>query len=152
MSARQTIDSLQFARTGGQLSGELQAEECMTSMPRLRDILRQETASVRYRLTGGVHNGRPVLHLQAWATLYLVCQGCLEPYDQALVMDRTYPIARDEAELARWERDDPLLEALQAEPRMSVLELVEDEILLSVPTVPHHPAGECGLDGQVPIQ
>jgi len=143
---------MQFARTGGRLSGELRAEQCFEQMPRLADILQRETAVVQYRLNGGMQAGHPVLHLEILAEVTLTCQRCLEPYSEELVLDRTYPIARDEAELARWERDDPLLEALVADPKMVVVELVEDEILLSVPTVPRHPEGECGQDGQARIQ
>lgn len=152
MSARQTIDSMHFAKSGGRLSGELHGEKCVEQMPRLGDILQRENAAVQYRLSGAMQAGRPALHLEVWVTVRLICQRCLDPYNEELALDRTYPIARDESELARWERDDPLLEALVADPRMVVAELVEDEILLSVPAVPRHPDGECGCERQVRIQ
>jgi uncharacterized metal-binding protein YceD (DUF177 family) len=38
-------------------------------------------------------------------------------------------------ELARWEGDDPLVDALVAESRLDVASLVEDEILLSLPVI-----------------
>ena len=148
MSARQTIDSMRFAKSGEQLSGELGAEE----FPRLADILSRESAAVQYQLKGGLRGGRPVIRLNVRATVNLVCQRCLGIYAEELDLGREYPIARDDAELERWERDDPMLEALVADSRMVVTELVEDEILLSLPTVPRHPEGMCETDVQAPVQ
>lgn len=148
MSARQTIDSMRFASSGEQLSGELDAE----ALPRLADILPRESAAVQYRLKGETHLGRPAVRLHALATVILVCQRCLGTYAEAMELERVYPIARDNAELARWERDDPLLDALVADPRMVVSELIEDEILLSLPTVPRHPEGMCDTDVQAMVQ
>ena len=149
MSARQTIDGMRFAKAGEELSGVLRAD----ALPRLADILSPDLQDVQYRLRGGSKAGRPVLRLEIQASVVLTCQRCLEPYVQALNLERVYPLARDEAELERWERDDSLLEGLVADPKMGVAELIEDEILLSLPTVPRHPEGECerslGQDVQV---
>jgi len=143
MSARQTIDSLQFAKSGGRLSGEIRAEKFHEELPRLADVLSSESPPVQYQLMGEIHSGRPTLHLSVSVQVTLVCQRCLEDFVEVLDLDRVYPIARNEAELVRWERDEPLLEALVAESRLVVTELVEEEILLSLPTVPHHDEGEC---------
>jgi uncharacterized protein len=139
MSARQTIDSMQFAKSGGRLSGELEGE----CLPRLSDILSRESPRVQYQLSGGMKSGRPVLRLEIRATVRLVCQRCLGTYQEELSLGREFPIASDEAEMSRWESEAPLLEALIADPRMLVSELVEDEILLSLPAVPRHPEGAC---------
>ena len=152
MSARQTIDSMQFAKSGGELSGELRAEEFQDMLPRLADILSRESPPVQYRLSGGMKARRPVIHLEVRATVTLICQRCLEAYAEELQLDREYPLARDEAELSRWERDEPLIEALVADPKMVVSELIEEEILLSLPSVPCHPEGMCGLEVQAPVQ
>jgi uncharacterized protein len=143
---------MQFARSGGRLSGELGAEAFSEQLPRLTDMLSRESPAVQYQLSGGMESGRPVLQLKVRATVTLVCQRCLGTYAEELVLERAYPVARDEAELARWESDNPMLDALVADPRMVVAELIEDEILLSLPTVPRHPEGECGQDVRVPVQ
>jgi len=152
MSARQTIDSMQFAKSGGQLSGEFRADEFQECLPRVADILSRESPSAQYQLNGGMKSGRPFLRLKLRATVALVCQRCLGAYTEALDLDRVYPLARDEAELARWERDEPLTDALVADPKMVVSALIEDEILLSLPTVPRHPDGMCRQEAQVPVQ
>ncbi|MEW5769729.1 MAG: YceD family protein [Pseudomonadota bacterium] len=139
---------MQFAKSGGRLSGELRREDA----PRLADILAPVSEPVQYQLSGSVESGRPVLRLNVKAAVSLVCQRCLGTYVQALALDRVLPIARDEAQLGLWERDDPLLDALVADADMVVAELVEDEVLLSLPTVPRHPEGGCDEQARAILQ
>jgi len=142
MSARRPFDSLQFAKSGESLSGDLRIED----LPRLRDSLRPDDVAVQYRLSGCLAAGRPALHLQVEATVWLTCQRCMAMYPEALVLDSKLPVARNEAELERWERLDPLLDALVADPSLDLAVLVEDEILLSLPAVPLHAEGQCDPD------
>lgn len=146
MSARTTpiptfVDSLSFARSGDALSGEFAVSE----MARLQGLLASEDGSVRFQLNGSMAAGRPTLQLLLDAELQLICQRCLEPYTQSVRSVSSMPIARDERELVRWESDDPLVDAQIAEPRLDVRNLVEDEILLSLPLMPRHAEGECSL-------
>lgn len=134
---------MQFARRGEQRSGVCHAAD----LPRLEVDFPGDRAAVQYRLGGAVQAGRPALELAVQARVVLRCERCLEPFVVTLELHQVYPLARDEAELARWEREDPLLEALVAEPRMDVIGLVEDEILLSLPAAPRHPDGECQAPG-----
>jgi uncharacterized protein len=142
MSARRPFDSLQFAKSGESLSGSLRVEE----LPRLSDSLRPDDVAVQYRLSGRLMAGRPALQLEIEATVWLVCQRCMAAYPEALSLQSILPIARNEAELERWERLDPLLDALVADPAFDVAALVEDEILLSLPTVAVHAEGRCDPD------
>ena len=132
-------DSLQLARSDASYAGELSAAQ----LPRLRDSLRPDDGAVQYRISGGMVKGRPVLRLEIAATLWLTCQQCLVEYPETLSLRSVLPVARNEDELARWEREDPLLDALVAETRLDLPALVEDEILLSLPTAPRHPEGRC---------
>ncbi|WP_165873494.1 YceD family protein [Parasulfuritortus cantonensis] len=131
---------MRFARAGEEMSGEVR----LADLDRLADVLVSDQGSARYRLRGGLRAGRPVLTLDVDTAVMLLCQRCLEPYRQELRIERVFPLARDEAQLALWEREDPLLDALVADPVLDVLTLVEDEILLSLPVAPRHAEGECG--------
>ena len=144
MSAPAPLDMLHFAHSGGSLEGSLRADE----LPRLRGNLTSEDVAVQYRVSGGVASGRPVLRLEVEGYVWLTCQRCLELYQERFALRNELPIARDEAELARWEADDPLLDALVADGRLDLAALVEDEILLGLPIVPRHGDGECGLGYQ----
>ena len=140
MSARTVIDSLRLAQSGKSLSGEIP----VASFQRLRDALADTDGTVGWSLSGLILSGRPALKLKVNGELHLVCQRCLMPYPHALRTEGVMPVARNEGELDVWEREDPLLDALVAEPDLDVQTLVEDEILLSLPVVPRHADGECG--------
>lgn len=144
MSAPAPLDLLRFALSGGCLEGALRADE----LPRLRGNLTSEDVAVQYRVTGGLVAGRPVLKMAIDGYVWLTCQRCLELYQERFELRSELPVARDEAELARWEAEDPLLDALVADGRQDVATLVEDEILLGLPVVPRHAEGECGLGYQ----
>jgi len=143
MSARKPFDSLQFAKSGESLGGSLRFDE----LPRLHDSLRPDDVAVQYRISGVLSSGRPALRLQIEATVWLVCQRCMAAYPEILTLDSVLPVARNEAELLRWETLDPLLDALVADPMLDLKVLVEDEILLSLPPVPLHPEGGCEVQG-----
>ncbi len=146
MSARTTpiptfVDSLSFARSGETLAGEY----TVSGMVRLQGLLASNDGTIRFQLSGSMTAGRPTLQLLLDAELRLVCQRCLEPYTQSVRSVSDMPIARDERELARWESDDPLIDGQIADPKLDVRNLVEDEILLSLPLMPRHAVGECSL-------
>ena len=110
----------------------------------MHDVLASRDGSLRWWLEGGREAGRPVLRMGVEGRLTLVCQRCLGPCETPLRIEVVLPVARDEAELSRWESEDPLLDGLVAEPHLDVRDLVEDEVLLSLPAIPKHPAGVCG--------
>ena len=79
------------------------------------------------------------LALRAQATVWLTCQRCLQPFAQGMTVDRRIRFVRGEAEaeVLDAECEDDVL----ALPRwLDLRELVEDELLLALPLVPHHPA------------
>ncbi len=139
MFARRPFDSLQFAKSGESLKGSLRVEE----LPRLSVSLRADDAAVQYQLDGVLASGRPALRLKVEARVWLTCQLCMSLYPELLHLDTVLPVARNEAELSRWESLDPMLDALIADPGLDVAGLVEDEILLAIPLVPMHAEGEC---------
>lgn len=139
MSAPTEIDTLRFALSASRLSGAIDLRD----MTRLHDLLSSQIGVVRWWIEGGVEAGRPVLRLGIDAQLSLICQRCLGPCSHGLHSETTLPIARDEAELRRWESEDPLLDALVAEPHQSVHDLIEDEVLLSLPVIAMHDEGVC---------
>jgi len=129
------IDGLEFARHQSRLSGTRRAGRFV----RLRELLRGDAGSVHYELQGLPEvQGRPALRLEISGSLPLLCQRCLGPLDHPLRAAALLLLYEDEAELAArpLEVDGP--EAILAGREMSVLELVEDEMLLAVPQAPKH--------------
>ena len=86
------------------------------------------------------------LHLEAKATVPLTCQRCLQPVPVALMIEQDFRFVADEA-TALAEDDESEEDLLVLEDNFDLMALIEDELLMSMPLVPMHPA--C-LSEQVP--
>ncbi len=138
------IDSLRFAKDGESREGHY----AIAALPRLVKMLVIPEGDLYYRLEGTVELGRPQLCLTVKAVLSLDCQRCLQPMQQDLQLRSCVGVARNEAELARWDAIDlesggAMVDAMLVEARMSVQDFVEDEVLLGLPVAFSHPEGEC---------
>ncbi len=76
----------------------------------------------------------------------LTCQRCLDSMPYTVELERTLYLARNEAELERLDAL-PDSDAIQAGERLSLVGLVEDEVLLGLPLAPMHADGECSIRG-----
>jgi uncharacterized protein len=75
--------------------------------------------------------------------LQLQCQRCLGPFDYPVDVRNTLLLMQRGAD-ADEELDDPEgPDAIEANPELDVIALVEDEVLLSLPLSPRHPEGAC---------
>ena len=89
------------------------------------------------------------LQLRAEVSVMLQCQRCLQGLVQRLAVDRPFRFVRTEAEadaLDETAEEDVLV----LPPRLDVLALVEDELILALPLVPRH-EGTCPSPLPVPI-
>jgi len=137
---RPSIEVLAFARQEGRLDGTWHVSE----LPRLSAGLFELDADTgaSWQLAG---HQQPVLggeaavwlHLQGRAEVVLQCQRCLQGVTTPLEIERRFRFVRTEAEAARLdeESEDDVLVLPQ---RLDVLELLEDEFILSLPIVPRH--------------
>lgn len=136
------LDVRRFAEEGG----VLEATAALRGFRRLAAETQggAPAGEVRWHARGEIANPQHVqplvwLHLQAEATLPLVCQRCLRPVDVPLRVDRSFRFVADEATAAA--EDDTAEEDLLALSRsFDLLELVEDELLMEVPVAPRHEA------------
>lgn len=85
-------------------------------------------------------NAGPVevwLHLQAQATVPLVCQRCLERVDVPLQVNRSFRFVADEA-LAAQQDEECDEDVLVLSRDFNLHDLVEDELLMALPLTPKH--------------
>jgi uncharacterized protein len=147
MSHQPVIDGLEFAKAGSRLQGAWPVAE----FQRLRDVLRSGPGTVRYVLEGSPDaQGYPALRLKVDATLPLLCQRCLAPFEYALRGESLLRLVATQAEVdaAPIEPDGP--ESIMAGKEMQVRALVEDEVLLAIPIAPRHEACEAGGKAAAP--
>ena len=132
-----------FARQGQVLDGLWP----LASLTRLQDSTHSQggaasTAVVAWQLSGesrASRVGTPEiwLHLRSSADVALVCQRCLQSVTQRISVQRSFRFVHGEstaAELDAQSDDDVLALGRFLDAR----ELIEDELLLSLPLVPRH--------------
>jgi len=141
MSIHPVIDGFEFAELGRTFTGSLRAAD----FPRLRDMLAAESGSLEWSVSGVRDaKGRPGLRLRIQGTLRLSCQRCLGIVEFPVQLDSTLVLARsiEGVDPAAIDADSP--DIVLAGGEMQVLELLEDELLLSIPYAPRHDA--CGAE------
>ncbi|MBI2970521.1 MAG: DUF177 domain-containing protein [Gammaproteobacteria bacterium] len=138
----QYLEPLRLVETREILSGELQVE----GMQRLNELLHEHAGSVRFRLSFERDDqGRVCIRGEFSTRLALTCQRCLEP----VPVDVTGPI---DVALVTDDREAEQLPGgvepvMMQEWKIHLPAFLEEEILLSLPLVPAHTAGECGIAG-----
>jgi uncharacterized protein len=133
------LDVAGFAEAGGQLAGN----DPLARFPRLAaESVEAVDDPVTWRATGEERTdaagaGQPWLHLEAQASVALVCQRCLAPVQSPLEVDRWFRFAPDE-EAAAVQDEESDEDVLVASRDFDLLGLVEDELLMELPITPRH--------------
>ncbi len=138
MSARTVIDSLEFARSGQQLYGEVRVAQ----LPRLADSLFDAGGNLRYTLSGGYDaERRSRINLKVEGEINLRCQRCLGSLPYPLEVEANLLVLTGSMGGETAEIDD--LDGIPADLPTDTWALVEDEVLLALPIAARHPEGLC---------
>lgn len=135
----QRLDIQRFAEAGAELRGS----DALADFPRLaRETEGEAQREVRWHARGELLNPRHVqpqvwVHLEAGASLPLLCQRCLTPVEVPLAVERSFRFVADEATAAA-EDDEAEEDLLALSHSFDLRELVEDELLMEVPVAPMH--------------
>lgn len=120
----------------------------LAELPRVRPQLAQPDGRASGRVCFEPVQGTPVAELSVSARVSLTCQRCLAPVDYQLDCEGRVAMVADGTEA---ERAPAGLETILApERRISVRELVEEELLLALPIVPLHNDAGCALQALQP--
>ncbi len=88
--------------------------------------------------------GGCVLHLEIRGDVDLTCQRCLGGLTHEVAIERDVYLARNDAELERRDADpDSSGDVILMGSKLSLIDLVEDEVLLGLPLTPMHAPGVC---------
>ena len=142
MSKPLIIDSGEFAREGLSLNGEI----ALRDLQRVLGSVQSDTGVIRYALQGGVDKlQRSYLRLSVTGEVSLLCQRCMLPFVFAIASDSLLTLFNSEADIDAASEQDETLEGILADREQSVVDLIEDEILLALPLAPKHDV--CAPDG-----
>ena len=108
----------------------------VSGFERLAEAICSDRGEVKAWLKFGTRAGTPCLDGRVQAELELRCERCLEPVKQRIDSEFRFGLVRSDEEAELLPREfEPLL-VTHAE--QSLVELVEDELLLSLPLVARH--------------
>jgi uncharacterized protein len=164
----QAFDVFAFCRNGASLAGEIAVRE----LPRIiAETSADAPASAAgevfgYKLSGFVSTEasepgaagrqRAYIELAVTGQVWLDCQRCLQVYAQPVSTSMRFEVVGSEAEADAAPMDDDEVDVIAGSKQFNLVELVEDEILLSLPVAPKHEVCPVvheslvtGADGQV---
>lgn len=143
-NAGTVIDSPDFARNGGSLTGSV----AVAQLSRLADQLADQAGSLGFELRGmRDEEGKSFLLLRVTGDLTLRCQRCLSPLPYPVAIDARLMLMGPGEEWPDEELEDDGTDAIEASRELAVLPLVEDEVLLALPVAPRHEV--CGLPAKL---
>ncbi|MDP1653090.1 MAG: YceD family protein [Rhodocyclaceae bacterium] len=135
------IDSLKFAAEEDCIAGKL----ALTRLTRLHDVLASregwldcELAGYREAGKAGAGGTKLGLHLRVRGRLGLHCQRCLTEVGFDCAIDSRLLLIPPDAEWPEEDLESDEFDAIPASRELSVMALVEDEVLLALPLVPRH--------------
>lgn len=129
------INGLDFARDGRCLKGVLP----LASLERLADVLLDSSGELQCEIRGERDQQQDnFLHVTVSGELKLRCQRCLEPMSYSLRVESSLRLMKSGEEWPEDELEDETSDAIEAEPEMALLPLVEEEVLLELPFAPMH--------------
>lgn len=137
MSKGGAIDNVEFAKSGRQLDGRLG----LADLSRAGESL--NSAALDYRLEGSVdRRGRLQLRLWLAGNIELRCERCLEAVTLPIEQESLFELRRSEDDIRPEDLLDDERDFLVFDREMSVVELVEDELILCIPVAPKHASCE----------
>ena len=137
------IEPVKFARDEASVGETLASAE----LPRLCDQLYDNEGTVAYRVSGFVTpRGEVALRLEVKGEVGLRCQRCLGRLPFALDISREIVLTQGLDEFEQPQDEDDAVDTIPLVSPLDLRELVEEEVLLSVPMAPRHRQGGCKAD------
>jgi uncharacterized protein len=128
------FDAFRLAGARGTIEGRIDP----SALPRLADRIAGDGGSVGWSIDGTEDvQGRPALDVHVTGRVPLTCQRCLGTMEQPVEQVTRLLLARDEADLVRLD-DASEDEVVLARAPLDPVDLVEDELLLTLPFAPRH--------------
>ncbi len=135
----QLIDISSFTRGEQEISGKI----ALAQLSRLLEVcaVDQLKGMAEVVVHGSLEQGLRLLRGQVKASLPLVCQRCMQSFELPIVTKFKLAVVACEQEAEQLPADcEPLI---LPEGELRVAALVEDELLLAMPTVGLHPVEQC---------
>lgn len=131
------IDAFEFCRLKERREGTV----AVADLPRLAKESADQSGAVSWSLQGGSsRQGHPQLTLVVSGAVRLMCQRCLTPFEFAIASESTLVLAPDEGSADEIDAQlaDDAVEVIVGSRSFDIMQVVEDEALLTIPLSPKH--------------
>lgn len=135
----QPLNLLRLAKAGERLEGLLNLD----MMQRVASLVKRHDGDVSYCLSFELDaEGRINISIEIAAKLEMTCQRCLQPMRVAIARETELAAVKDKSALQGLSpKYEPLL--LSEQVQVSLLDLLEDELILAIPLAPLHDPADC---------
>jgi len=132
------FNALKLAAAAGTPAGEIHGEVDPYDLERLDDLVAEPGGQVRWSIQGSADKlGRPAIGVSIEGAVPLTCQRCLGPLAQPVAQSTIVLLASTQAELVSLDEASEH-EVVLADAPLDPLQVVEDELLLTLPFSPRH--------------
>ena len=161
------LDLFEFARSGRQAAGVVRVSQLPRMLNEVPAEAPERDTAFTWQAEGstqpelqddGTEGPQPYLRLALHGSAWLACQRCLAPYEQTFNVDAIYRVVSTEEEAEEFPLDEDEVEVIVGSRQFDLVELIEEELLLSLPLVPKHDvcpevheslvSGVSGADGE----
>ncbi|BBE08792.1 MAG: uncharacterized protein ON057_000293 [Glomeribacter sp. 1016415] len=141
------FDVFAFARKQQQASGEVLVQNLSRILNEVTPDKLAQHPALRWNVTGAIRQelvaggksvAMPYLRLTLEGALWLECQRCLEPYQEPLTIDIWYRIVQNSAQADAAPANDERADVIVGSRQFDLIDLIDEELLLSLPLVPKH--------------
>ena len=141
------FDVFEFARSGRQAAGAVRVSQLPRMLNEVPEEAPDRDAAFTWQAEGstqpelqddGTEGQQPYLRLAVHGSAWLECQRCLTPYEQAFDVDAIYRLVATEEEAEEFPLDDDEVDVIVGSRQFDLVDLIEEELLLSLPLVPKH--------------
>ncbi|MGA1562295.1 MAG: YceD family protein [Gammaproteobacteria bacterium] len=125
---------------------EFELVQPLTGFSRIHDLLLETSGQVRARLRLEVDRaGVPYIHAHLTADPVLRCERCLQPFTATLETEIEQVLVHGEEDAEGVELQGEEVLVVPDAREFSLHDWLEDELILALPVVAHHPEGECSV-------
>lgn len=126
------LDFTRIADKGDEIQGKWPISE----LPRLKELLVKDTGDIEVRMDFGHHGRLRTVTGNISGLLKVICQRCMQPMD--LELNTEFKLAMVQTEEQADKLPDEFEPLLVDEDKMSVPQMLEEELLLAIPLVAMH--------------
>ncbi|BBO59379.1 DUF177 domain-containing protein [Mycoavidus sp. B2-EB] len=142
------FDVFAFVRKQQQACGEVLVQDLPRILNEVTPDKLVQHPALRWSATGALRQelaaddktvAMPYLRLTLQGALWLECQRCLESYPEPLTIDIWYRIVENSAQADAAPANDGHTDVIVGSHQFDLIDLIDEELLLSLPLVPKHP-------------